>query len=106
MTNPFSRNTSEPMRKGVDSFDTTFTEIFCGDLVCGVQIFVLAASVSPPAKVKPTSVVPIVLSSYWSATGWILMNPETVFVAPPSRMANPSKLLMENAAKSSMSLSF
>ena len=34
--------------------------------------------------------------------GWTLMNPETVFVAPPSRMAKPSRLLIENATKSSM----
>ena len=32
------------------------------------------------------------------------MNPETVFVAPPSRMANPSRLLIENATKSSILL--
>ena len=37
--------------------------------------FVLAASVSPPANVKPTSVVSIVVPSYRSATGWTLVNP-------------------------------
>ena len=52
------------MRKSVDSFDTTFTEIPFGNSACGVKIFVLAASASPPANVKPTSVVSIVVSSY------------------------------------------
>ena len=33
------------------------------------------------------SVVSIVVPSYCSATGWTRMNPETVFVAPPSRVA-------------------
>ena len=60
-----------------------------------------AASVSPPANVKPTSVVSIVVPSHRSATGWTLMNPETVFVAPPSRTANASRLSIENATKSS-----
>ena len=48
--------------KGVVSFETTFTEIPCGNAACGIQMFVLAASISPPANVKPTSVVPIVVS--------------------------------------------
>ena len=63
MTKPYSRNTSKPFRKGVDSFDTTVTEIPCGNSACGFQMFALAASVSP-AKVKPTPVVSIVVSSY------------------------------------------
>ena len=62
MTNPYSCVTSKPMRNGVESFDTTFTEIPCGNSACGIQMFVLAASVSPPANVKPTFVVSIVVS--------------------------------------------
>ena len=61
MTNPYSRNTSKPMRNGVGSFDTTFTKILCLNSVCGIQILVLAASVSLPANVKPSSVVSIVV---------------------------------------------
>ena len=51
--------------------------------------FRAAASVSPPTNAKPTSVVSIVVPSYQ------LMNPYTVCVAP-SRMANPSRLLLQN----------
>ena len=98
MTNPYSRSTPKPMRNGVDSFDTTFTEIPCGNSACGMQIFVFAASVSPTANVKLTSVVSIVVPSYRSATGWTLMNPETVFVTP-SRMANLPKLLFKKRHK-------
>ena len=50
------------MRQGVDSFDTTFTDILCRYLECDIQMFVLAASVSPPANVKPTSVLSIVVT--------------------------------------------
>ena len=64
MTNPYLRSTSKPMRNGVGSFDTSFTNIPCGNSACGFQILVLAASVSPPANVKPTSVVSIVVPLY------------------------------------------
>ena len=49
---------TKPMRNGVDSFDTAFTEIPCGNSACGTQMFVHAASVSPPANVMPTSECP------------------------------------------------
>ena len=51
--NPYSRITPKPRRKGVNSFDTTLTEIPCGNSVCRIQMFLLAGSVSPPANVKP-----------------------------------------------------
>ena len=34
----YSRGTSKPMRNGVDSFDTAFTEIPCGNSACGCRL--------------------------------------------------------------------
>ena len=42
--------------KSVDSIDTKLTKNSFGNSECGVQMFVLAASVSAPGNVKPTSV--------------------------------------------------
>ena len=44
MTNQYSHSTCKPMRNGVDSVDTTFTEILCGNSACGVQLFVFGVS--------------------------------------------------------------
>ena len=93
MTNPYSRSTSKPMRNGVDYFDTTFTEIPCGNSTCGMQVFVLAASVSTPANVKPTTVISIVVPSNRSATGWTLMNPETVLRGSSIKNGEPFQTL-------------
>ena len=87
----------------VDSFDTTFTEIPCGNSACGMQIFVFAASVSPPAKVKPTSVVSIVVYSYRSATSWTTHESRNCLRG--STVKNGARLLIWNATKSSMSSS-
>ena len=73
MTNPYSSDHIQTDEKHVSTrSDTTFTEIACDNSESGIQIFVLAASVSQPANVMPTSVVSILVSSYlihhWLAT--------------------------------------